>query len=135
DAYLDFYLHYALAGAASGEAVTSGLIVDGVLVSADFGMVSGGAYHSILCAALLAEYRQYAPGLQALSALIEDRSRMGEVRFDFGIGQSRQKSDFAATEIPLYNLTIPRSVSGQIVSLVYNRARPLKTALRNLLGW
>ena len=135
DAYLDFYLHYALAGAASGEAVTSGLIVDGVLVSADFGIVNSGAYHSILCAALLAEYGQYAPGLQALSALIEERSRIGEVRFDFGIGKSRQKTDFAATEIPLYNLTIPRSVSGHVVSLVYNRAGPLKTTLRNLVGW
>lgn len=130
DAYLDFYLHHAVRGAASGDAVTSGLLVDGELVSADFGIVGGGVYHSILCAARLDHYGQYAPGLLGLMELLRSRHAMGESRFDFGIGGSRQKSDFAARERPLYNLTTASSVKGRLVSLIYNRAKPLKTFLR-----
>ena len=133
--YRDFYLHHAIAGAGSGEAVTTGMIVDGVLVSADFGIVAANTYVSILCSARIEDYGQYAPGLQSLLALIRQRHEMGELRFDFGIGSSRQKSDFAATEIPLYNFTVASSMSGHAVSLVYNQAKPLKTLLRKLVGW
>ena len=133
--YRDFYLHHAIAGAASGEAVTTGMIVDGVLVSADFGIVAANTYVSVLCSARIEDYGQYAPGLQSLLALIRQRHEMGEVRFDFGIGSSRQKSDFAASEIPLYNFTVASSMSGHAVSLVYNQAKPLKTLLRKLVGW
>ena len=129
-AYFDFYLHHALAGAPSGDAVTSGLLVDGNLISADFGIVGNGAYHSILCAARLDTYGHYAPGLLGLMELLRKRHAIGEARFDFGIGASRQKADFAATEHPLYNLTAATSLKGSLVSLIYNRAKPLKTLLR-----
>ncbi|MBU2145115.1 MAG: GNAT family N-acetyltransferase [Alphaproteobacteria bacterium] len=130
EAYFDFYLHHALAGAPRGDAVTSGLVVDGTLVSADFGIVGNGAYHSILCAARLDTYGQYAPGMLGLMELLRSRHATGEARFDFGIGSSRQKSDFAATEHPLYNLTAATSIKGSLVSLIYNRAKPMKTMLR-----
>ena len=135
DAYLDFYLQYAIAGAASGEAVTTGLVVDGRLVSADFGIVSGNAHYSMLCASNLDEYGRYSPGLQSLFATIRHSHQQGYSRFNFGVGKTRQKSDFGSTEIPLYNLTVARSMSGQVVSLVYNRAKPLKTFLRLITGW
>jgi CelD/BcsL family acetyltransferase involved in cellulose biosynthesis len=122
-------------GAASGEAVTSGLVVDGRLVSADFGIVSGNAHYSILCASNLDEYGQYSPGLQSLFATIRHCHEQGQTRFNFGIGKTRQKSDFGSTEIPLYNLTVARSTSGQVVSLIYNRAKPLKTFLRRMTRW
>ncbi len=135
DAYLEFYLEFAIAGAATGEAITSGLVVDGRLVSVDFGIISGNAHYSILCASNLAEYGQYSPGLQSLFAIIHYSHELGLSRFNFGIGRTRQKSDFGSTEIPLYNLTVARSMSGQVVSLIYNRAKPLKTFLRRMTGW
>ena len=135
DAYLDFYLHFAVTGAASGEAVTSGLVVDGRLISADFGIVSGNTHYSILCASNLDEYGTYSPGLQSLFAAIRRSHEQGQTRFNFGIGRTRQKTDFGSTEIPLYNLTVARSTSGQLVSLIYNRAKPLKTFLRRMTGW
>ena len=134
DAYFNFYLRYAIDGAASGEAVTSGLVADGRLISADFGIVNANAHHSILCASRLDEYGQYSPGLQSLFDLIRRSHERGQVRFDFGIGKTRQKSDFGSTEIPLYNLTIAMSMSGQMISLIFNRAKPLKTFLRRLVG-
>src|SRR5690606_37900027 len=127
DAYLDFYLHFAVTGAASGEAVTSGLVVDGRLISADFGIVSGKTHYSILCASNIDEYGSYSPGLQSLFAAIRHSHEQGQTRFNFGIGRTRQKTDFGSTEIPVYNLTVARSASGQLVSLIYNRAKPLKT--------
>lgn len=135
EGYLDFYLHHALAGAENGESVTSGMIVDGELVSANFGIVSNHAYHSILCGARIEEYKDYAPGLQAILAIIRRRIELGEMRFDFGIGKSRHKTDLGAVEQPLYNLTVARSLSGRVVSLVYNQAKPLKTMLRKKVGW
>ncbi len=128
--YVDFYTGVAMMGAASGEAVTSGMLVDGELISADFGMVNQDAHHAILCASKLDEYGQYSPGLQSLFGTIQRSHENGKVRFDFGIGKTRQKSDFGSTEIPLYNLTLARSAKGRAVSLVYNRAKPVKTLLR-----
>ena len=130
DAYLAFYTRVAVMGAASGEAVTSGLLVDGELVSADFGIVNDNAHHAILCASRIDEYGHYSPGLQSLFAMIRRSHEHGRARFDFGIGKTRQKSDFGSTEIPLYNLTVARSIKGKAVSLVYNQAKPLKTLLR-----
>ena len=132
--YVDFYVSHAIAGAATGDAVTSGMIVDGVLVSANFGIVSRGAYHALLSATRIDEYRDYAPGLQAMLGIVRQRHEAGELRFDLGMGNSRYKKDFAASEIPLYNLTVARTPSGKLVSLVYNRAKPLKTALRRAFG-
>ena len=125
---------YAVLGAATGEAVTSGLRVRGELVSADFGMDSDDAHYSILCASKLDDYRAYSPGLQSLFAIIRRSHEQGLKRFDFGIGKTRQKSDFGSTEIPLFNLTVARSVKGRAVSLVYDRAKPVKTLLRRLTG-
>ena len=130
DAYLAFYTRVAVMGAESGEAVTSGLLVDGELVSADFGIVNDNAHHAILCASRIDEYGHYSPGLQSLFAMIRRSHEHGRARFDFGIGKTRQKSDFGSTEIPLYNLTVARSIKGKAVSLVYNQAKPLKTLLR-----
>lgn len=132
EAYLDFYMRVALMGAASGEAVTSGLTVKGELISADFGVVNANVHHSILCASRLDEYGHYSPGLQSLFAMLRRSHENGRARFDFGIGRTRQKSDFGSTEIPLYNLTVARSIKGKAVSLVYNQAKPLKTMLRRL---
>lgn len=133
-AYVDFYLRYAREGGPTGEAITTGLIVDGRLVSANFGIVGNGAYHALLSGSLIEEFGDYAPGLQSMLDVLRRRHAAGDIRFDFGIGGSRYKKDLSATEIPLYNLTVPRTVSGQVVSLVYNQAKPLKTALRRLVG-
>ena len=134
EAYLDFYTRVAVMGAESGEAVTSGLLVNGELVSADFGIVNDNAHHAILCASRIDEYGHYSPGLQSLFAMIRRSHENGRARFDFGIGKTRQKSDFGSTEIPLYNLTVARSMKGKAVSLVYNQAKPLKTLLRRIDG-
>ena len=135
DGYLDFYLHHALAGAESGQSVTSGMMVDGALVSANFGIVSNHVYHSILCGARIEDFKDYAPGLQSILAIVRRRIELGEMRFDFGIGKSRHKTDLGSVEQPLYNLTVAGSISGRAVALVYNRAKPLKTLLRKKVGW
>lgn len=134
DAYFAFYKACALAGAESGETVTAGMVVDGKIVSADFGVMGKDCLHSILSAADIVNFGPYAPGLQSLHDLIWERSDRGDIYFDAGLGNSGYKSDFSAREIPLDNLSVPLSAKGQAISAVYHRAKPLKTFLRNLTG-
>ena len=133
DAYFEFYLACALAGAKNLETEISGIVVDGELVSADFGVVGKGCLHSILCAADIENFGVYAPGLQSLHDLISERSESGDSHFDVGIGNSRYKADFSAREVPLDNLSVSLSVKGQAVAAVYHRSKPLKNLLRNLV--
>jgi CelD/BcsL family acetyltransferase involved in cellulose biosynthesis len=133
DAYFGFYLACALAGAKSGETITSGMVVDGRIVSADFGVMGKDCLHSILCAADVINFGPYAPGLQSLHDLIWERSDRGDIYFDAGLGNSGYKSDFAAREIPLQNLSVSLSPKGQAISAIYHRAKPLKNLLRNLV--
>lgn len=133
DSYFEFYRDCALAGAASGETVTSGVVVDGELAAADFGVMGKDCLHSILCAADVENFGQYAPGIQSLHDLIRERFEKGDSRFDAGIGNSRYKSDFSAREIALENLSLSLSAKGQAVSTIYHRAKPLKNFLRNIV--
>lgn len=132
--YFDFYRTYAVEGAASGEALTTGIVVDGRLIAADFGIVGARCYHSILCAARIDEFREYAPGLQALVMLIQERHAAGDTHFDLGIGDAGYKSDFGATAVPLTNLTGAMTLKGRAVTAVYHHAKPMKTLLRELVG-
>lgn len=133
DSYFEFYKACALDGAASGETVTSGVVVDGELAAADFGVMGKDCLHSILCAADVENFGQYAPGIQSLHDLIRERVEKGDSRFDAGIGNSRYKSDFSAREIALENLSLSLSAKGQAVSTIYHRAKPLKNFLRNIV--
>ena len=133
DAYFEFYKACAVAGAAGGETVTSGVVVDGQLAAADFGVMGKDCLHSILCAADVDNFGQYAPGIQSLHDLIWERSDQGDTRFDAGIGNSRYKSDFSAREIGLENISLALSAKGQAVSAIYHRAKPLKNFLRNIV--
>ena len=133
EAYFAFYKACALAGAKDGETVTSGVVVDGRIVSADFGVIGKDRLHSILCAADVENFGQYAPGIQSLHDLIWERSERGDKQFDAGLGNSRYKSDFSAREIELENLSLSLSAKGQAVSAIYHRAKPLKNLLRNVV--
>ncbi|MEX0957336.1 MAG: GNAT family N-acetyltransferase [Rhizobiaceae bacterium] len=134
DAYFAFYKACALAGAEGGETITAGMVVDGKIVSADFGVMGRDCLHSILCAADIVNFGPYAPGLQSLHDLIWERSDRGDAHFDAGLGNSGYKSDFSAREVPLDNLSVPLSAKGQAISAVYHRAKPLKNFLRKLAG-
>jgi CelD/BcsL family acetyltransferase involved in cellulose biosynthesis len=133
DAYFAFYKACALAGAESGETLTSGMVVDDRIVSADFGVMGKDRLHSILCAADIENFGTYAPGLQSLHDLIWERSDRGDMRFDAGIGNSRYKHDFSAREIPLDNLSVSLSLKGQAIAAIYHRSKPLKNFLRNVV--
>ncbi|MBO6718112.1 MAG: GNAT family N-acetyltransferase [Rhizobiaceae bacterium] len=133
DAYFAFYKACALEGAATGETVTSGIMVDGKIVSADFGVMGKDCVHSILCAADIDNFGTYAPGIQSLHDLIWERSVRGDTHFDAGLGGSRYKSDFAAREVQLDNLSVSLSLKGQAVAAVYHRSKPLKNFLRDMV--
>lgn len=133
DAYFAFYKACALAGAQTGDTVTAGIVVDGKIVSADFGVRGKNCLHSILCAADIENFGPYAPGLQSLHDLIWERSDQGDVYFDAGLGNSGYKSDFSAREITLENLSVSLSAKGQAVSAIYHHAKPLKNFLRNVV--
>ncbi len=133
DAYFAFYTACALAGAETGETVAAGLVVNGKVVSADFGVRGKDRLHSILCAADVINFGTYAPGIQALHDLIWESSDRGDSLFDAGIGNSRYKGDFAAREVPLENVSVSLSAKGQAISAVYHRSKPLKNLLRNIV--
>lgn len=133
DAYHDFYLGFAIEGAASGEAVTYVSRVAGRPVAMLFGPAGDGVFHAVVTASNTDELNKFSPGLQILYQMIRQRFDEGHRLFDMGLGNTGYKSQFRVEETPIYNLTLARSLAGHGVAQVYHRAKPVKNILRRLV--
>ncbi|MBB3998783.1 GNAT family N-acetyltransferase [Aureimonas pseudogalii] len=133
DAYYDFYLGFAIEGAASGEAVTYVSRIAGKPVAMLFGPAGDGVFHAVVTASDTSELNKFSPGLQILYQMIRQRFDEGHRLFDMGLGNTGYKSQFRVEETPIYNLTLARSLAGHTVSQVYHRAKPVKNLLRRFV--
>jgi CelD/BcsL family acetyltransferase involved in cellulose biosynthesis len=130
--FADFYLNFAIDGAASGEAVTYASTLDGRPVAVLLGVGYGGQCHAVLIGADTGQFGKYSPGMQLLYRIIKLRFDDGLHRFDLGLGNTGYKSQFRVEETTLHNVTAARSLRGAALALVYHHAKPLKNALRRL---
>lgn len=132
DIYEKFYCDFAIAGLASGEAITYVSYLDGKPVAVLFGPAYNDEFHAVLIGSDIQRFGKYSIGMQLLYRVIKYRFDRGLYRLDMGLGNSGYKSQFRVEETGLHNFTSSRSLTGSVISFVYHRAKPLKTALRRL---
>lgn len=129
--YFDFYRDYAIAGCASGEALTYVSYAGGQPAAVLFGPAGDGVFHAVLIGADTERLGKQSPGIQLIYQVIRQRFAEGHRSFDMGLGNTGYKTHFRVEETPLSNYTKTFSVAGYVMAQVYHRAKPVKNFLRN----
>ncbi len=129
-AFVDFYRNFAIAGAATGEAITYVSCLDGQTVAVLFGVAHQEQCHAVLIGADTERLAKYSVGMQLLYRVIKLRFDAGLRRLDFGAGNTGYKSLFRVEEVLLDNFSVSRSPAGALLTTIYHRSKPLKNALR-----
>ena len=130
DAYFAFYRDYAMAAAASGEAMTYASYLNGKPIAMLFGLCGDGAFHAVITASNMQGFRKFSPGLQIIYGVIKQRFDEGHRLFDMGVGDTGYKAHFRVEETKLTNFTVAHSPMGAAVGGIYNNAKPMKNFLK-----
>ena len=128
--YFDFYRDYAIAAAATGEAITYVSYVAGEPVAVLFGLTGDGQFHAVLIGSDTERFGRHSPGTQIIYQIIKKRFAEGFRSFDMGLGNSGYKTHFRVDETEMRNYTKTYSAAGYAVGLVYHHAKPVKNFLR-----
>lgn len=128
--YFEFYRNYALAGSASGEAMTYVSYVDGAPVAVLFGVGYEDQCHAVLIGVDTDRLAKYSVGMQLLYRTIKLRFDAGLQRLDFGLGNTGYKSLFRVEETQLDNFSVARTPAGMLLTTIYHHSKPVKNALR-----
>ncbi|WP_426436870.1 GNAT family N-acetyltransferase [Bradyrhizobium genosp. P] len=127
--YEQFYCDYAVAGLASGDAMTYVSYLNGEPVAVLFGPACEDEFHAVLIGSDMQRFGKYSIGMQLIYRVIKFRFDHGLHRLDLGLGNTGYKSLFRVEETCLRNFTSSRSLAGSMISFVYHRAKPFKNAL------
>ncbi|MET0905467.1 MAG: GNAT family N-acetyltransferase [Tardiphaga sp.] len=128
--FVDFYRNYAIAGAATGEAITYVSTLNGEPVAVLFGVAYEQQFHAVLIGVDTERLAKYSLGMQLLYRTIKMRFDAGLHRLDFGLGNTGYKSLFRVDEVLLDNFSVARSPAGALLTAVYHHSKPLKNTLR-----
>lgn len=128
--YEQFYCDLAVAGVASGDAITYVSYLNGEPVAVLFGPACEDEFHAVLIGSDIERFGKFSIGMQLIYRVIKFRFDRGLHRLDMGLGNTGYKSQFRVEETGLENFTSSRSLAGSMVSLVYHRAKPFKRALQ-----
>lgn len=128
--YETFYRDFAVAGLASGDAITYVSYLEGKPVAVLFGPACETEFHAVLIGSDIQRLTKYSVGTQLLYRVVKYRFENGLHRLDMGLGNTGYKSQFSVEETRLHNFSSSRSLAGSAMTFVYHRAKPLKNALR-----
>ncbi|MCA6126129.1 GNAT family N-acetyltransferase [Bradyrhizobium sp. WSM 1704] len=130
--YEKFYCDFAVAGLASGDAITYVSYLNGEPVAVLFGPACDDEFHAVLIGSDIQRFGKFSIGMQLIYRVIKLRFDHGMHRLDMGLGNTGYKSQFRVEQTGLQNFTSSRSLAGSMVSFVYHRAKPFKRALSRL---
>lgn len=128
--YFEFYRDFAIAGAASGNALTYVSYLAGKPVAVLFGPAAKRHFHALLIGVDTVNHARMSPGTQIIYRVVEQRMRGGHTCFDMGLGDPGYKTHFRPREIPMRNISSSLTARGMAVSFVYHCSKPLKNVLR-----
>jgi len=132
DNYFSFYRDYAIASAASGEALTYVSRVGGQIAAVLFGVAGDGVFHAMLIGSDRGEFERIRSGIQIIYRVGLMQMAQGHDRMDLGPGNPGYKDHFRPVLVEMRNHTLPLTMTGSAMALVYHRMKPLKNILRNL---
>lgn len=130
--YFEFYRDCALAGAASGEALTYASYVAGEPAAALFGPAGDGDFHAVLIG-FDPRFERISAGTQIIYRVVEQRMQAGHATFDMGLGDPGYKVHFRPEVTPMRNVTMSMTPTGAAVSFIYHRSKPLKNLLKGFM--
>ncbi len=128
--YFEFYRDFAIAGAASGDALTYVSYLAGKPVAVLFGPAGKRYFHAVLIGVDTVNHARLSPGTQIIYRVVEQRMEDGHTCFDMGLGDPGYKTHFRPDEIPMRNVSSSLTARGMAVSFVYHYSKPLKNVLR-----
>lgn len=116
------------------------LRIDGEVIATLYGIVHGKAFHALLPTFRDGSWRNYSPGMQLFSLVMDWSIEQGLDVFDFTIGAERYKSQFGVTTFPLAEYVSASTAVGLPVMAAargraFVRSRPrLAAALKRVAG-
>jgi CelD/BcsL family acetyltransferase involved in cellulose biosynthesis len=131
--YFDFYLEFAIAGAACGEATTYVSYLAGEPVAVLFGLCGDGEFHAVLIGADIGKHERQSTGIQLLYRVMEMRIREGHASFDMGLGDPGYKAHFRPRVVEVRNVTRSYSPSGTAIAMIYRNSKPLTNFIKGIM--
>ncbi|GEM_PF-898574 len=97
------------------------LSVGGESIATCFGLVRGKTYYAILPTFKMGKWESYRPGMLLFDAMLTSfaEQTQGQGYFDFTVGDENYKKRLGCESHPLYELTIPRSIKGVPVYILW----------------
>jgi CelD/BcsL family acetyltransferase involved in cellulose biosynthesis len=122
----DYFLETTRRLGAGGPVQLSALTLDGRILAAHWGYVTGDRFYHLMPAHEGGEWRAYAPGRLLNEWLLQWCIERGLKYLDFGIGDEPYKFDYCDLHIPLRDAFLPVTLKGRL----YATARKLETAAK-----
>lgn len=105
-------------GADAAPAVIQAMTVNNQIVATGYGLVGQKTFCVIFPTFDAENWGGYSPGLQYFRFAMAWACEQGLPYFDFTLGSEQYKSEFGATEVPLFELYQPLSLKGRAATAV-----------------
>lgn len=110
------------------------LMVDGKIEAVAYGLVYSSAFHLIIHSYTGMIWRNYSPGLQMITRLMQWAANEGFSYFDFTLGAESYKADFGGIPQPLFQCVQAGSLHG-VIPMLAARAKGALRRHPRLLAW
>ena len=114
-----------------GKAIVSALTLDGRVLAANWGLLSGDHYFDLMTSNEGGEFRTYAPGRLLNEWLLQWCIEQGIRISDFGIGDEAYKFRYCDVHTPLHDAYIPVTLRGTLYARAMRVHMAAKQALRD----
>lgn len=132
DAFFDFYVDYAIAGAETGEAQTAILWSGNQAAAVEFGIIHDHCYHFLLAGFDEAQFAKSSPGILMIEHILEERIAAGDNRADFTIGDEPYKAKYGATPTELKHMARAETLIGSIAHRAYENGGAIKDVAKKI---
>jgi CelD/BcsL family acetyltransferase involved in cellulose biosynthesis len=129
--YFDYYAEITRVLGPAGTIQLSALMLDGRILAADWGFVSGNRFYDLLPSYRAGEWRSYSPGRLLTEWLTEHCLERGLDSFDYGIGDEPYKLDYCDNRIPLNDAHLPVTAKGAVYGGLMRAQAATKSLLRD----
>jgi CelD/BcsL family acetyltransferase involved in cellulose biosynthesis len=131
-AVFSFYRDMAVQGAHTGTTRTYCLYLEEEPIAVLFGLADRNAFLMLLLGSDLKRFRRLSIGLLAIDESMRAAFEVGDVVYDFTVGDHPYKRQFAAKMMPLYECHVPRTIAGYGATVALGIVREFKRTLKPL---
>jgi CelD/BcsL family acetyltransferase involved in cellulose biosynthesis len=105
--------------------------VAGEVVATFIGVMRDDRFSVLLSSITNGELRRWSPGLLLMRSQVQDLCRRGLKFYDLGVGEARHKSEWADTDVPLFDSFIGFGPMGKLAALPLSMRSRAKRVIKN----